>query len=652
MTRSPTPPRGKTYKESLKSRTRDSSVGLYPHNMHPGLVPGISVEEQRNDFRIDKIVFTVAATAILAFIAWGVTMPDSVANAASVAFDWAITDAGWLLNLTMMFALITMAYIGFSRLGRIKLGLDDEEPEFGRFSWIAMMFAAGIGVGIFFYGPSEPLSHFLTPPPHTVEGGAVEALHSGLAQAHYHWGLSPWAAYALVGGAIAYSSYRRGRVPLISSIFKPLFGARDTDGPFGKAIDIMALITTLFGTAATLGLSAVQIGQGVTIIRGAGAVTNTTLIIIIALLGCAFIISAVSGVARGVRSLSNINITLTLGFVVFVFLCGPTLLLLNLIPSSILTYLDEFLPMMSKDLSWGEETIEFQSVWTAFYWAWWIAWTPFVGMFVARISRGRTLREFTLVTIIAPTFILIMAFTVFGGTAINFNREDRPGFDGSASGEEVLFNVFAQLPLSTITPFILIAVLGIFFVTSADSASIVMGTMSSKGDPTPHKAVVVFWGICMMGIAIVMLLTGGEEVLSGLQNLTILSALPFCLVLMVMMVSFVVDLRSDPAFIRRTYARTAVENAVVRGIQEHGDDFELSVEQASDGRGAGSDFDSAADRYTEWYQRTDEEGEKVDYDFETGEWSDGYDPEEEATKSQSDSDSDSDSEHPDPHDKD
>lgn len=156
----------------------------------------------------------------------------------------------------------------------------------------------------------------------------------------------------------------------------------------------------------------------------------------------------------------------------------------------------------------------------------------------------------------------------------------------------------------------------------------------------------------MMGIAIVMLLTGGEEVLSGLQNLTILSALPFCLVLMVMMVSFVVDLRSDPAFIRRTYARTAVENAVVRGILEHGDDFELSVEQASDGRGAGSDFDSAADRYTEWYQRTDEEGEKVDYDFETGEWSDSYDPEEEATKSQSDSDSDSDSEHPDPHDKD
>lgn len=634
MAISPETPSGKAYKDSLQSRDRQSAVGLYPHNMHPGLVPGISVEEQRNNFGLDKIIFYVTATLIVAFIAWGVTDPASVANAASTAFSWAITDAGWLLNVTMILATVTMAYAGFSRLGRIKLGTDDEEPEFGRFSWVAMMFAAGIGVGIFFYGPSEPLSHFLTPPPHTVEAGTVEALHQALAQSHYHWGLSPWAAYALVGGAIAYSSYRRGRVPLISSIFKPLFGSRDTDGPVGKVIDIMALVTTLFGTAATLGISALQISQGVTIISGTSQVTNTTLIIIIALLGCAFILSAVSGVARGIRYLSNINITLTLGFIVFVFLFGPTLLLLNLIPSSSVSYLDQFLPMMSKDLSWGPETIEFQSVWTAFYWAWWIAWTPFVGMFVARISRGRTLREFTAVTIFAPTLILVLAFTVFGGTAINFNREGVPGFDGSASSEEVLFHMFEQLPLNTITPFLIIVVLSIFFITSADSASVVMGTMSSKGDPTPNKAVVVFWGLCMMGIAIVMLLTGGEEVLSGLQNLTILTALPFCLVLLAMMVAFIVDLRSDPAFIRRKYARNAVENAVVRGIEEHGDDFELSVEHAEEGRGAGSDFDSAADRYTDWYQRTDEKGEEVDFNFETGEWSDGYDPEKEEKSSE------------------
>ncbi|EGT5594055.1 BCCT family transporter [Corynebacterium striatum] len=592
--------------------------------MHPGLVPGIGVENQRNTFGLDKALFSVTAIAVVSFIIWGILSPESVSAASSSAFSWAITNTGWLLNITMMMAIVTMAYVGLSRLGRIKLGTDDEEPEFGWFSWVAMMFGAGIGVGIFFYGPSEPLSHYLTPPPHTVDGNTVEALHQSMAQAHYHWGLSPWAAYALVGGAIAYSSYRRGRVPLISSIFKPLFSSRDTDGPLGKLIDVLALIATLFGTAATLGLSAIQMGEGVSIIRGAGPLTNSALIVIIAILGCGFIISAVSGVSRGVRYLSNINISLTLGLVVFVFLAGPTLLLLNLIPSGIVTYIDQLLPMMAKGLSWGDETFEFQSYWTAFYWAWWIAWTPFVGMFVARISRGRTLREFTAVTVFAPTLILIMAFTVFGGTSIQFSREKVPGFDGTASGEQVLFTLFDNLPLSQVTPFILLAVLAIFFITSADSASVIMGTMSSKGDPVPNKLVVVFWGLCMMGIAIVMLLTGGEDVLSGLQNLTILSALPFCVVLLVMMVAFVTDLRSDPMFIRRTYARAAVENAVVRGIEEHGDDFELSIEHAEEGRGAGSDFDSSAQRYTEWYQRTDEDGENVDYDFETDTWADGY----------------------------
>src|SRR5699024_1458876 len=202
---------------------------------------------------------------------------------------------------------------------------------------------------------------------------------------------------------------------------------------------ILALIATLFGTAATLGVSAVQIGQGVEIVSGAGPTTNTTLVIIIAILGIGFIFSAVSGVSRGIRYLSNINISLTLAFVVFVFVVGPTLLLLNLLPSGILMYINELLPMMAKSLSWGDETIEFQSYWTAFYWSWWIAWTPFVRMFSARLSRGRTLREFIIVTVFAHTLILFLAFTVFGRTAIAFHQQGVEGFDGSAGGEAVLF---------------------------------------------------------------------------------------------------------------------------------------------------------------------------------------------------------------------
>ncbi|MGM7671167.1 BCCT family transporter [Microbacterium sp. A93] len=604
-----------------------SGVGLYPHDIHPGLVPGIGVDEQRNRFGLDKIVFGVTAVLIIGFVAWGVLAPESVSATSSSAFGWSMTNAGWLLNITAIVALGAMLYIGFSRFGKIRLGRDDEKPEFSRFSWVAMMFGAGIGVGIFFFGPSEPLSHYLSPPPDTVAAATDSALHQAMAQSHFHWGLHAWAMYALVGGAIAYASYRRGRVPLISSVFRTLFGARLTDGFAGKVVDIFAIIATLFGTAATLGLAAIQIGEGVQIVSGAGTLGNNGLIIIIGILTLAFIVSAVSGVARGIRYLSNINILMTLGLILFVFIAGPTLFLLNLLPSGVMEYADEMFSMMGKSLSWGADTVEFQSFWTAFYWAWWIAWTPFVGVFIARISRGRTLREFALVVMGVPTSILVFAFTIFGGAAIWMNRNGVEGMDGEASAESLLFSLFDQLPLAQITPFIVITVLAIFFITSADSASVVMGTMSSRGNPAPNKLVVIFWGLCMMGIAVVMLLAGGETVLTALQNLTILIALPFSVILLLMVVAFLKDLSTDPDAIRGDYARTAISNAVRRGIEEHGDDFELSVREAPEGRGAGAEFDSTAEQVTEWYRRTDERGQPVDYDYGTGTYADGWTPE-------------------------
>ncbi|WP_067477459.1 BCCT family transporter [Dietzia timorensis] len=607
---------------NLLSPNTTTTVGVYPHDMHPGLVPGLSIEEQRNTFGMNKALFATTAALIVAFIAWGIIDPDSVGTVSSTMFGWAIENLGWLLNIVMILGLAVMTYLAFSRFGRIKLGKDDEEPEFALFSWVAMMFGAGIGVGIFFFGPSEPLSHYLTPPPHSVDPETPEALHLSMAQSHFHWGLMIWALYAMVGGALAYSSYRRGRVTLLSSVFKSLIGSDRSEGLAGSIIDMMAIIATLFGTAATLGLSAIQIGQGVQIVSGVSEVTNTVLIVIIGILTACFIVSAVSGVSRGIRYLSNLNITLTLGLILFVFLLGPTLFLLNLVPAGILSYADNLLDMMSRGLSWGQDTIEFQAVWTSFYWAWWIAWTPFVGMFIARISRGRTIRQFALVTTLAPTFILILAFTIFGGTAISFSREDFPGFDGSASSENVLFSLFDNLPLGTVTPLIIIFVLAVFFITSADSASVVMGTLSEKGNPAPNKLIVVFWGLCMMGIAVVMLLVGGETALTGLQNLTILIAIPFSVVLVGLAVAFLKDLSTDPAAIRRTYAQTAIKNAVVKGLEEHGDDFEISVAPSTDGRGAGADFDSTSEKVTDWYRRTDDEGNEIDYDYSSGEWAD------------------------------
>lgn len=622
-----------SFVHDLRSSRKTLALGLYPGDIHPGLLSGVGVDDQDRKFGVDKTIFTVTATVIVGFVVWGILSPESVASVASTAFDWAMQNMGWLLNLTMGLGLFVMLYVAFGKYGKIKLGKDDEKPEFSRFSWVAMMFGAGLGVGLFFYGPSEPLAYFIDPPPHTAAaqqetvnnlteaaGGSAEinreAIHQGVSQASYHWGLHIWSMYALVGGALAYATFRRGRPTLISSIFQTLFGKSKTDGFAGKLIDIFAIIATLFGTATTLGLSAIQIGQGVTLVSGIGPIGNNVLIVIIGVLGAGFVISAVSGVSRGVRYLSNINITLTLGLVLFVFFAGPTLYLLNLVPSGLLHYIDNYLPMMAKSLSWGPETVEFQTWWTAFYWAWWIAWTPFVGTFIARISRGRTLKEFALVTMGVPTLILILAFTVFGGASIINSINGVEGFDGEASPEAVLFNLFGSLPLNEIMPFILIGVLAIFFITAADSASVVMGMMTSRGNPAPKKSLVVFWGICMMGIAIVMLLSGGQDALSGLQSLIYLIALPFSIVLILMVFAFLKDLSTDPARIRHDYAEKAMSDAVIRGIEDHGEEFELAVKHSPDGRGAGTGVDASNPKYTDWYK---EEAETSAMKLVTGE---------------------------------
>lgn len=599
----------------------------YPDGMHPGLIRGISVEEQRYEFGVDKVVFGVAAALILAFIGWGIYSPESVSTTASTAFAWGMEHAGWLFNIVMFVCLVLVVVIAFTRMGEIRLGKDDEEPEFSRFSWIAMMFAAGIGVGIFFFGPSEPLEFFLNPPPLTNEAGTEEAMHGAIAQSNFHWGFNPWAIYSLVGAAIAYSTYRRGRPLLMSSLFASIQGENKNSSAMSRVIDIMAVAATLFGTAASLGIAALQIGEGMGIVTD-WEIGTTILLVIIGVLTAGFVVSAVTGVSKGIRILSNINISLTGLAMVFIFITGPTLLLINLIPSGTLYYFDQFFNMASRSLSWGEETLEFQSDWTAFYWAWWISWAPFVGTFLAKISRGRTLREFIVMTVVVPTTILILAFSIFGGTAISFSRDGVPGFDGESTPEQVLFSLFDALPLSNVTPYILVGILAVFFITTADSASVVMGTMSSKGDPDSNKKVSVFWGLCMMGVAVVMLLAGGEDALSGLQSLTVLIALPFSVVVLGLLFSFVQDLRTDPHSIRDRYADSALQYAVWHGLEEYGDDFELVVARSRTGDGAGEDFDSADDKYTSWYERSDEQGNRVGYNYATDTWDDGYTKEE------------------------
>ena len=612
----------------------EDTHGHYPHDTHPILVPGIAIDEQRRRYSLDKVIFAIAGTLTVAFVIWGIADSGSVASVAQAAFDWSTMNVGWLFNLVALVILVAMLILAFSPYGKIPLGKDGEKAEFSTFAWVAMLFAAGIGIGVLFFGPSEPLTYFITPPPLTNDPESIEALHGAMAQTYYHWGFHAWAMYALVGGAIAYAAYRRGRSLLLSSIFVSLFGKRQSEGFAGKLVDIFAIVATLFGTAAALGIAAMQIGTGVSIVSGAGPMTNNMLVIIILVLTVGFIISAVSGVSRGIRYLSSINIVLTVGIVALVLFLGPTLYLLNLLPSAFMEYLGSMFDMMGRSLSWGAETQEFQSLWTVYYWAWWISWSPFVGTFIARISRGRSIRQFILGTIFIPSTLLFVAYGIMGGTSIWMYRSGASGFTDSMEAPEVFFTLIDNLPYVEWLPFVVIIVLAIFFITSADSASVVMGMLTSRGDQEPKKWVVVFWGLVMSGIAVVMLLLGDASALEGLQQLVIVTAVPFAFVMLFIIVAWFKELRTDPRALRRQYALNAVDNAVVAGADAYGDDFALQVVPTDPGDGANGGIDSEHEDYTDWYQRTDENGEPVGFDYETGEWADGWTPDDDSANSE------------------
>ena len=395
----------------------------------------------------------------------------------------------------------------------------------------------------------------------------------------FHWTLHPWAIYAVVGLAIAYGVYRKGRLQLISAAFEPLIG-RHAHGPWAKVIDMLAIFATLFGSAASLGLGALQISSGLEIVTGLDATGNAVLVAIIAVLSVAFVLSAVTGVAKGIQWLSNINMVLAVALALFVFLVGPTVFILNLIPTSLGSYLQELAMMSARTGAEGGATNEWLAGWTVFYWAWWLSWTPFVGMFIARISRGRTIRQFVSGVLLVPSLVSLVWFCVFGGAAI---RLQQTGTDiakaGDAGLESQLFTTLQAYPFATAASVLVMVLVAIFFVSGADAASIVMGSLSERGTLEPSRPVVIFWGLAMAAVAAVMLLVGGEDALSGLQTITIVAALPFVLVMVGLAVALVKDLRTDPLMVRQKYAAEAMENAVIAGVTEHGDDFVISVDR-------------------------------------------------------------------------
>ena len=497
------------------------------------------------------------------------------------ALTWTMENTGWLFVVTSSAFVIFVLWLAVSRFGAIPLGRDDEKPEFKTVSWIAMMFSAGMGIGLMFYGVAEPLSHLVTPPPGTGPEGNPEAMQTAMATTLFHWTLHPWAIYAVVGLAIAYGVYRKGRLQLISAAFAPLIGDRGerTAGQGHRHARDLRDAVRLCRVTRPRRVADSQWSQHR---RGHRHATgNAVLVVIIAVLTVAFIFSAVSGVAKGIQWLSNINMVLALGLALFVFIVGPTVFILNVIPTALGSYLQDIAMMSARSGAEGSNVDAWLQSWTVFYWAWWLSWTPFVGMFIARISRGRTIRQFVTGVLLVPSVVSLIWFAIFGGAAISIQQG---GVDlaGEGTTEGQLFTLLDQFPLTTIASIVVIVLVAIFFVSGADAASIVMGSLSERGTIEPSRKTVVFWGAATGAVAAVMLLVGGDDALTGLQSLTILAALPFVLVMVGLAVALVKDLRKDPMMIRQRYAAEAVDDAVIAGVVEHGDDFVIAIEKDPD----------------------------------------------------------------------
>jgi glycine betaine transporter len=485
------------------------------------------------------MVFRISVAIVLLVVVLGAADPAGLASVSTFLLDLTTSDLGWFYLVAALGFLLFALFLAFSRHGDVVLGQDDDEPEYSKHSWFAMLFSAGMGIGLVFWGVAEPVGHFRLPPP-GVAPETAEAARAALRYSFFHWGLHAWGIYTIIGLAIAYFGFRKGYSGLISSTFRPLLGDR-VNGPIGKAIDILAVVATVFGVATSLGLGTLQINGGAEHLLGVPVGTGVQLGII-AVVTVLYLLSALTGLDRGIRILSNVNMILAACLLLFTLLVGSTGFLLDVLTTTIGSYLQNLISMSLRLTPFTPGT--WVKDWTLFYWAWWIAWAPFVGTFIARISRGRTIREFVFGVLLVPAGFSFLWFSVFGGAALHMQM-----FDGLPIAQAVdrdvtsaLFITLEQLPLGTIAAWLATLLIVTFFVTSADSATFVLGMLTSDGNLHPSSGVKLTWGILQSSIAAVLLVSGG---LQGLQTASIVAAAPFALIMALMCVSLMRSLREE-----------------------------------------------------------------------------------------------------------
>jgi len=477
-------------------------------------------------------VFIISLVVVFAIVAWGLMSASSFESAANSAFSFLVGNFGWFYLLSMTLFVVFSVWIAFSRFGKIKLGPDDSTPDYSFVSWFAMLFSAGMGIGLVFWGVAEPLNHYISPM--GIEGGTKAASDFAMMKSFMHWGLHPWANYSVLALALAYMQFRKGKPGLISSIFIPLIGEERAKGWIGHTIDILAVFATVAGVATSLGLGTLQINSGLNFLFDVPE-TSLVQIIIVVVVTVLFMLSAVTGLDKGIKFLSNLNVSIAGILLVLSIIIGPTLLIFSNLGQGILLY--------AKDLVMDVNPFgkgEWYGWWTIFYWAWWIAWAPFVGTFIARISRGRTIKEFIFGVLAAPTVASFLWFATFGSLGINAGTD--VAAEAITKTETALFVVMQHYPLGSIISFVAVLLLCTFFVTSADSATFVLGMMSSDGDLNPSTQRKLVWGVIQSTLALALMLAGG---LKMLQTASIVAAFPFAFVMIFAMVSIIKALKND-----------------------------------------------------------------------------------------------------------
>ena len=485
-------------------------------------------------------VFIISLVITIIFSVVGILVRDSFLERANTLMSFLKNNFSWLYLFIMMCFVIFCLVIAFSKCGKIRLGSDDARPEYSTISWFGMLFGAGMGVGLVFWGVAEPLSHYISPIA-GIEPQTEEAARFAIRSCFMHWGLHPWACYAIVGLCLAYAQYRKKEKGLISSLFIPLFGRKKVEGKIGKAVDIFAVVLTVVGVATSFGMGCMQICNGMNYLFKIPDDVRTWILVIV-IIACIYLKSAVSGVGKGIKLLSDLNLILSFGLLIISFLMGPTVNILNIFTNGIGEYVMNFVGDSLRINPFGDNTWIFN--WRVFYWAWWIGWAPFVGIFIARISKGRTIREFICGAILAPTVASICWFSVFGGVGLNVasNFNSNQLLEMAFSPQTALFIVFSQYKFGIILSVLAIILLITFFITSANSATFVLAMLTSNGEADPPNYKKIIWGILQAVFAFVLIVSGG---VSAVQVVSIVMAFPFLFIMVGACVSLVKALRQE-----------------------------------------------------------------------------------------------------------